>query len=111
MDNIIYLIGEIVVYGGSLIIIIGLIQSIIKGFEPTSITIKDNNGKEFWIPKRIYHAMSLHSPINLDGGQYNDYYEKIANNNPQRLIEVTETHNIDWMRYRQYLNGTNKCSC
>jgi len=111
MDNIIYLIGEIVVYGGSLIIVIGLIQGIIKGFEPTSLVTKDKAGKEFWIPNRIYHAMSLSSPINLEGGQYTDYYENIANKHPQRLIEVTDEHDMDWMRYRHYLYQDNKCRC
>jgi hypothetical protein len=111
MDTFIYTIGYIAIIVVTFGVSITMIQSFLKGFSPTSITVTDNQGVKYWVPNRIYHAISWRHPFNIDGGNYQDFYENIANNNPQRLIEVTEEHNTEWMwqKHREFQNDS--CSC
>jgi hypothetical protein len=109
MDKFYYIFGFVSFFSIGLILLGTLISKVMYGFEPTSIQTEDSKGNKYWVPYRIYHAITFRTPFNLDGGgNFNDFYTKIANNNPHRLIKVTSEHNIDWVWYRQFLRNRNK---
>jgi len=110
MDKFYYIFGFVSFFTISVVLLGILIDRIVNGFEPTSIQTEDEKGNKYWIPYRIYHAITLRTPFNIEGGQFNDYYTKIANSNPKKLIKVTLEHDINWVGYRQFLkNRNNSC--
>ena len=74
MDNIIYNIGLLTIVVSTIFVFVNLGIKISKGFSPTSLTIKDNNGVSYWIPHRIYSAITINNLLGSDG-QFNEYYE------------------------------------
>jgi len=91
-------IGYIFIYGSFIIAIIAILYNISIGFEPVGgITIKDDNGQNFFVPKRIYHEMSFFYGLNLSGGITEKRLKFLANNKPNKLIKETKKHNSDWM--------------
>ena len=98
METLFYIFGVISFWTLLFVVFSNSLYKIAKGFEPTSIIVKDKNGKKYFVPKRIYKAINLNNPFGKEG-QSAKYYERIANHNPSKLIEVTDKHNMDWMWY------------
>jgi len=109
MENLATQIGYTVIYGSFIITILSILYNVSEGFKPVGgITIRDKNGQNFFVPKRIYYEMSLAQGLNLSGGITEEKLQFLANNKPQKLIKETKEHNSDWM---WSFNRAKSCYC